>query len=83
MEDLVEFLLWRYVAPLVFRCSLNMLKLRCRQRSQLSFRAGDDVVCVLMFRVTSLFMRLPYSVTIQIRLSSSTTPGGHQIMLGS
>jgi len=33
----------------VYRCVLDMLKLDCRQRSQLHFRAGYDVVCTLDF----------------------------------
>ena len=33
----------------VSRCALDMLKLDCRRRSQLHFRAGHDVVCALVF----------------------------------
>ena len=36
-------------SPVVSRCTLDMLKLDCRQRYQLHFRAGHDVVCALVF----------------------------------
>jgi hypothetical protein len=37
--------MWRCV---VSRCALDMLMLDCRQRYQLHFRAGHDVVCALV-----------------------------------
>jgi hypothetical protein len=65
-----------------FPIALDILKLDCRQWSQLHFRAGHDVVCAIVSLVL-FFERQPLSVTIRTHLSSDTTLGGLQIMPGS
>ena len=71
--------MWRCV---VSRCALDMLRLDCRQRSQLHFRVGHDVVCTFVSLVL-FFERQPLPATIRTLSSSDTTLGGLQIMPGS